>query len=150
MFWKRTIWWILLGVVVLALLAIGGVAIYRAGFTHGAMTNLTLSEGNEFPAFPHRMVPYRRPFGMRSGLSGFFPALFCFGGLFMVGLAFAAFRRRHYWKYADKEYAKYWKHHGPPPYWHAGPWGPGKPPWAEDQPESEPDAPSAETDDSEE
>ena len=53
MFWKRTIWWILLGVVVLALLGIGGAAIYRIGYTQGAMADFTLPEGSELPTFPY-------------------------------------------------------------------------------------------------
>jgi hypothetical protein len=148
MFWKRTIWWILLGVVVLALLGIGGVAIYRAGYTHGAMADFTLPEGSELPAFPYGRTPfaYGRHIGPRAGLFGFFPLLFCFGGLFLLMLAFGSCRRMFYRKYAGKGH---WKHHGPHPYWHGGPWEAGKPPWAEDQPETESDAPSVEAEEAE-
>ena len=147
MFWKRTIWWVILGVVVIALLAFGGIALYRAGYTHGAMAEFTLPEGSEIPALPYGRAPfaYGRHFGPRTGLFGFFPFLLCFGGFFILMCLFG-FGRRRYWMQSGKGH---WKHHGPHPYWHGGPWGPGKPPWAEDQPETESEAPPAEADESE-
>ena len=144
MFWKRTIWWILLGLVVVAFLTVGGVAIYKAGFTHGAMTDITLPEGSDINVMPHKMVPYAGYYHPRAGLMGFFPFLLCFGGFFFLMMVFGACRRAWYWKYAGKDHPKYWKHHGPWRYWKSPHWGPGHPPWADDQPETKSDTPSEE------
>ena len=146
MFWKRTIWWILLGIVVLAFLAIGGITIYRVGFAQGAVSEITLPEGNEIYLMPHRIVPRPGYYYPRAGLGGFFPLLFCLGSFFLLMLMFG-FGRRHYWVHRDKEY---WKNHPwPHRHWPGAPWGPGKPPWVEDQPKTESATPPAEADESE-
>jgi hypothetical protein len=147
MFWKRTIWQILFALVVIVFLAVGGVAIYRVGFTQGAMSDITLPEGNDIYLMPHRMVPHPGYFYPRVGLLGFFPFLLCFGGFFLLMMVFGACRRAWHWKYAGKE-QEYWKRRGPGWHWHPH-WGPGHPPWGDDQPETESDAPSAEADESE-
>jgi hypothetical protein len=138
----KRIWKVIFALVIVVGLVLGGVAIYNAGFTHGAMINITLPEGSEAPLVPHGHMPYGRSFGPRAGLLGLFPLL-CFGGffflLFFSGLA--CFARRRAWMHYGPGAAQYWKHHGPPPSW----WGSGKPPWAEDPTQTEPAAPSADT-----
>ena len=143
MFWKRTIWRILFSVVVILLILMAGGLIYRAGFTHGALTEITIPEGSDINLMPHGYAPYSRHFGPRLGLLGFFPFFLCFAGIFLVMMVFGAGRRMMYWKYAGKNH-KYWKTHGPG-HWHGRHWGPGCPPWEEDQPESESENPAAES-----
>jgi hypothetical protein len=115
---------------------LGGVAIYQAGFTQGAMTNLALPEGSEAPVVPYRHVPYAYGFGPRIGLFGLFP-LFCFGGFFFLLLffGFGFFARRRAWMRWGPEAYHHWKHYGPPH-------------WDKDRPESEPSPPPAETEES--
>ena len=45
----KRIWKVVFALVIIAGLALGGVAIYQVGFTHGAMTNFTLPESSEYP-----------------------------------------------------------------------------------------------------
>jgi hypothetical protein len=139
----RWIWRLLFALVIIAGLTLGGLAIYKAGFTHGALSNLTLPEGSEYPPMPFGHLPYGRPITPRVGLLVLFPLL-CFGGFFFLSLlfGFGLMARKRAWNhhYGPGPHAEYWKHHGPPPWW-----GQGKPPWAGDQPPSEPDAPPAET-----
>ena len=139
----------LLALIIIVMLAVGGIAIYRAGFTHGMMTNITLPEGSEFPVesfgrMPYGHMPLGWPVGPRVGLLGIFPLL-CFGGFFflllMVGFGF--FARKRAWMHYPAGHPDYWKHPGPP-------WGPGRPPWVQEQPEAESETPPAETDHAEE
>jgi len=141
---KRIFVRVLLALIFVTLLAIGGAMIYQAGFARGALTNLSLPEGNVFPMAPLRYLPR---FGWhavpRIGLLGLFPLL-CFGSFFFLVLlcGFGFFARKRAWMryhYGPESDPEYWKHYGPPP------WGPGRPPWARNQPESE----SGETDQSE-
>jgi len=140
MFWKRTIWKILFAIMVIAFLTIGGVTIYKAGFTQGAMAEISLHEDGDGVIMPHRMVPYAGYYHPRAGLFGFFPFLLCFGGFFFLMFAFGACRRAWYWKYAGKDHPNHWKQHGPRRYWKGPHWGPGHSPWDEDQSETESDA----------
>ena len=138
---SRFIWRAIFALVVIVGLALGGIALYQMGFSHGAMTNITFPEGSEFPMMPYAYHPLGWHTGPRIGLLGLFPLL-CFGGFFflmlMCGFGFMA--RRRAWKhYGPESHHEYWKHYGPP-------WGPGRPPWAEDQPKTE--APSEETESS--
>jgi len=146
----RLIWKVLFALVIIAGLVLGGAALYQMGFTHGAMTNITLPEDGEFPMLPHGRVPFGYvPLGWhavpRVGLLGILPLL-CFAGFFflvlMFGFGFMA-RKRAWRHYGSGWQHEYWKHHGPPP------WGPGKPPWAGDQAQTESDTPSAETEETE-
>jgi hypothetical protein len=136
----KRIWKVIFALVIVVGLILGGVAIYQAGFTHGAMTNLTLPEGSEYPQLPYGHAPYGRSIGPRVGLLGLFP-LMCFGGFFFLllifGFGFCA--RRRAWMHYDPEARHYWKHHGPPPGW-----GADKPPGAEDQSQTESDTPPKE------
>lgn len=138
----------LLALMIVAVLAVGGIAIYRAGFTHGMMTNITLPEGSEFPVESFERMPYgHTPLGWhagpRIGLLGIFPLL-CFGGFFflllMFGFGFMT-SKRAWMHYGPGSHPNHWRHHGPPP------WGSGKPPWEQEQAESE--TPPAETDQTE-
>ena len=126
-FWRAFFALIFIGV-----LALGGFAIYQFGFSHGAMTNITLPEGSEFPMAPYAIRPLGWHYGPRVGLLGLFPLL-CFGGFFflMLMFGFGFMTRRRAWKhYGPGWHSEHWKHNGPP-------WGPGRPPWVEDQPEPE-------------
>ncbi len=138
----KRIWKVIFALVIIAGLVLGGVAIYKAGFTHGAMTNLTLPDGSEYPMMPFQHMPYGRSIGPRAGLLGLFPLL-CFGGFFFLllvgGMSFCA-RRRAWMHYGPGAYHP-WKQHGPPP---PG-WGQDKPPWADDQSQTESDTHPAET-----
>ena len=142
----KRIWTVLFALAVILGLALGGVAIYKVGFTHGAMTNLSMPEGAEYPLTPFGHMPYGRAVSPRVGLLGLFPLL-CFGGFFFLlligGLGFCARRRAWMHHYGPGSQPDYWKHHGPPF------WGSGKPPGAEDQTQTESRAPSAEKEDSE-
>lgn len=144
---KRIFVGMLLTLVVVALLALGGAAIYQAGFTQGAMANLTLPEGGEFPVMPHSGVPLGyMPLGWhagpRVGLLGLFPLL-CFGGFFFLVLMCGFGFRKRAWRHYGPGWHEHWKHYGPPP------WGSGKPPWAETQAQTESDIPSMETEETE-
>jgi hypothetical protein len=123
---------------IIAGLALGGIALYQMGFSHGTMTNFTLPEGSEIQVMPYAHYPMGWHAGPRVGLLGLLPLL-CFGGffflVFMCGFGFMA--RKRAWMH---HYGPGWKHHGPPP------WGQGRPPWAEGQPEAGTEAPPAETD----
>lgn len=142
---KKRIWRAVIALVIIAGLVLGGVAIYQAGFTHGATTNLRLPESSEYPVMPFGHMLYGRSIGPRMGLLGLFPLL-CFGGFFFLLLigGFGFFARRRAWMhYGPGTYPNHWKHHGPPPPW----WGQEKPPWAEGQSQKESDTPPAETED---
>ena len=132
---------VLLTFIIVTLLVISGAVIYKAGFTHGAMTNLSLPEGREFPMMPFRRMPLGWHAVPRIGLLGLFP-LFCLGSfIFLLVLCgFGWISRRHAWQhyYGPGSPPEGWKHYGPPP------WGPGRPPWAESQAQTESDIPSAE------
>ena len=136
----KRIWKVFFAVLVIAGLALGGVAIYNAGFAHGAMTNLALPEGSEVPLVPFHRLPAGWGIGGRVGLLGLFPLL-CFGGFFFLVLffGFGFFARRRAWMHDGPGAYHHWKHHGPPS------WGPGKPPWTEDQSQPESGTPKAES-----
>jgi hypothetical protein len=139
----RWIWRLLFALALVAGLTLGGVAIYRIGFTHGAMTNLTLPEGAQSPLMPYGHLPYGRPIGPRVGLLGLFPLL-CFGGFFFLTLilGFGLIARKRAWShhYGPGPHPDDWKHHGPPPWW-----GPGKAPWTGDQSSTQAGASASET-----
>ncbi len=117
------LWQVFFALVIITGLALGGMAIYRAGFTHGAMTNLTIPEGAEYPLMPYRHMPYGRGIGPRVGLMGLFPLL-CFGGFFFLlligGIGFGARKRAWMHHYGPGACPPYGKHHGPPPPWWGG------------------------------
>jgi hypothetical protein len=147
---SRFIWRAFFALVFTGLLALGGIALYQMGFSHGAMANITLPEGSELPMMPFAYRSLNWHYGPRIGLLGLLPLL-CFGGFFflMMICAFGFMARRRAWKhYGPRWDSEHWKHHGPPP------WGPGRPPWwqspgAEDQPEAEPETPPTEAEPSE-
>ena len=132
---KRT-WKVVFALVIITGLALGGVAIYKTGFTHGAMTNLRLPEGSVYPPMPYGHMPYQ-PSILRAGLLGLFPLL-CFGGFFFLLLlcGFGFCVRRRAWMHYGPGAHHHWKQHGAPPWW-----GPGK----EEQPQTKSNAPEAET-----
>jgi hypothetical protein len=82
--WVRVI----LSLVLLAVLLGGGYAIYRFGFTQGA---LAVEAGDFWPEgwHDHPMMPYRYPMHGR----GFFPFGSLLFGFFFLMLVFALFRR---------------------------------------------------------
>lgn len=132
--------------VIIVGLALGGIALYQMGFSHGAMTNITFPEGSEFPVTPYTLHPLGWHYGPRVGLLGLFPLL-CFGGFFFLALmcGFGFMARKRAWRHYGPGWShEHWKHHGPPP------WGSGRPPWAEDQPEAEAEVPSEGTESSKE
>ena len=137
MFWKRTIWIILGSVLLLGLLGAGAVALYNAGYTHGALAASTEAGGEiSLPTHPLLFGTHPGGYYLRRGPSPFM-GLFCGGFLlllflFMVG----GFFRRRAWKYGPG-----WHH----PMYHG--WGP-PPPYQKDQPNKEPgsDEPSPEED----
>jgi hypothetical protein len=142
----KRIWRLVFALLIIAGISLGGFALYRMGFAHGAMTNITLPEGGEFPVVPYAYHPLGWHYGPRVGLLGIFPLL-CFGGIFflalMFGFGFMARKRAWMHYYGPGSHPGYWKHHGPP-------WGPGKPPWEQEQPKAESETPPAETDQTEE
>ena len=142
----KRIWKVIFALVIITGLVLGGAAIYKAGFAHGAMTNLTVPEGSEYPVVPFGHLPYGRAIGPRVGLLGLFPLL-CFGGFFtlmlMFGFGFMA-RKRAWRYYGPGPHPDHWKHHGQPPWW-----GSGKPPWEQEQPQRDADQPPVEAEDSE-
>jgi hypothetical protein len=143
----KLIWKVLFALVIIAGLALGGIALYQMGFTHGTMTNITLPEGSEFPVIPYAHRPLGWHYGPRVGLLGLFPLL-CFGGFFLLVLlfGFGFMARKRAWRHYGPGWhsSEYWKHHGPPP------WGTGRPPWSEDQSQAESEVPSTETEETEE
>ena len=118
---KVRLWKVVLGILLLALLVGGGFALYRAGYAHGVMADVTFPDGSFEGIAPFHRMPY----GMRgySGHMGFFPLgrLF-FGGLIfflLVGAIFRFFGMRHYWAmhrmgYAGEDAPPWMRHH---PYW---------------------------------
>jgi len=144
----KRIFKVIFALVVVAVIAFGSLAIYRLGFAHGAMTNITLPEGSEslgeaFGRMPYRHMPLGWHYGPRVGFLGMFPFL-CFGGFFflmlMFGFGFMARKRAWMHHYGPGSHPSHWKHEGTPPR------GPGCPPWEQKQPEADPDTPTAETD----
>jgi len=140
----KWIWRMVFALLIITGLALGGAAVYKAGFTHGVMTNLTLPEGSEQSVTPYGVpfghMYYGRGIGPRAGLFVLFPLL-CFGGFFLLLLIGGAgfYARRRAWMHDGPGAYPYWKHHGPPS------WGPGKPPWTEDQSQPESGTPKAES-----
>ena len=134
----KLIWKVLFALVIIAGLLLGAAALYQIGYTHGAMTNITLPEGGEFPVMPYAYRSLGWHAGPRVGLLGLFPLL-CFGGFFFLVLlfGFGFMARKRAWRHYSP--GEYWKHHGPPP------WGSGRPPWAEEQSQAESQVPSTET-----
>jgi hypothetical protein len=143
----KFIWRMIFALLVITVFTLGSIAIYRMGFTHGAMTNITLPEGSDFPVTPyaHRSLGWH--YSPRLGLLGIFPLL-CFGGFFflmlMFGFGFIARKRSWMHHYGPGPYPGHWKHHGTPP------WGPDKAPPPDTQNEAKPESPSTETRPSEE
>ena len=90
MFWKW-FWRVTAILLILAVFVGGGIAIYRAGYAHGATTNLwTTEEGGDVlsqHSFPHDNLyfrPYARPRMFFPGFSlfmGFILVVFLFGGI---------------------------------------------------------------------
>lgn len=121
---------------IIAGLVLGGVAIYNAGFAHGAMTNLPLPEGSEVPFGTFGHAPYAYRLAPRVGLLGLFPVL-CFGGFFFLllffGFGFCA-RRRAWMRFGQGDH-HHWKHYDPPP-------------WEPERPETESQAPPDDVDNS--
>jgi hypothetical protein len=109
----------------IAILAGGGYAVYRLGFTQGYAVGIAQTAGDSqqfrqgFPYYPGFMMPH---FGF-----GFFPIFplfgFLFFGFFILMLVGFIFRPRH-WGPAGMQHM------------HDHPWGP--PPWAKEQPGAEP------------
>ena len=137
----KRIWKFVFALVVITVLAFGGMALYRLGFTHGALTNITLPEGSEFPMMPYAYRPFGGHYGPRVGLLGLFPLL-CFGGFFFLALMFGGgcLARRWAWMRYSTKNPEYWKKYGPP---HGRP---GCPPWADDQPEAVSETPPKDSD----
>lgn len=140
----KFVWKVFFILVVIAVLALGSVAIYRMGFTHGVMTNISLPESGEYPMVPFKPRPLGWHAGSRIGLLGLFPLL-CFGGFFFMLLMFGfgiMSRKRAWSHYGPGSHPSNWKHHKPP-------WGPGCPPWEQDQPEAQSETPPSGTDQTE-
>ena len=149
MFWKW-FWKALVFLFILAILVVGGVVIYRAGYLHGLSAELrSIEPGGETTqplTSPHYYAPYRLPyprpmlFFPLCGMLLFFPFL-----LIILGGLCRSWRYRS-WKTAGgpEEMKRYWyKHHRSHP-WHHPCWEPKAPdkdrpddqPEMEDQPES--------------
>lgn len=140
----KRIWKLIFALIITVGLVVGGIALYQMGFAHGTMSNITISEGGEFPAMPYAYRPLGWwHYGPRVGLLGLFPLL-CFGGFFflvlMFGFGFMARKRAWMHHYGPGSHPGHWKQYGPPP------WGWGRPPWTQDQSESASEASSPETD----
>lgn len=128
----RRIWRFFFFLVVAAGLVLGGIALYRLGFSQGALTNLTLPEGAEAPLVPYGRVPFGWYAWPHFGLLGFFPLL-CLGGFFflMAMSLFGFFGRRRAWMGYGPGAHRHWKQYGPPPWGPEEPRGSGDPPKAQ-------------------
>lgn len=136
MFWKRFLWALVVGVVVVGLLVAGGYAAYSAGWSHGNAASQLAAPEEGGAVTPYAPFGFARP-GARYGfahpgaLYGFAPFAFILGALFRVGLLvllIALIGRllffRH-WRMAGYPPQGPWTRHGHP---HHGP----MPPWCEE------------------
>jgi hypothetical protein len=119
--------------ILIGLLAAGGVLIYQAGQAQGYLLGQAVGAAAEGSPSPAPLVPgYYPPAYFYPPRYGFFPFGGFLGLIFGVFLFFLALRlifRPHYWGYPGR-----WHAHG---HWPQGghPWGP--PPWARDNPSPE-------------
>ena len=126
---KVSLWKVVLGIVVITLLVGGGAMLYRAGYAHGVMSDVSFEEmplahGDVDGMMPGHGMPYG---GMRGyhGHGGFFLlGHFLFGGLifFLIfGAIFRFFGMRHYWTMHRMGYegegAPPWMRYHRHPYW---------------------------------
>jgi hypothetical protein len=134
---------IIFALVVIVIVAFGSVALYRLGFAHGAMTNITISEGGDLSMLPYGRYPMGWHYGPRMGLLGFFPLL-CFGGFFFLFLlfGFGFITRKRAWMHphGSGSHPKNWEHYGSPP------WGAGERSQEENQPAADSESPSEKKD----
>ena len=132
MFRKLSVWKVVATLLVIAVLVAGGVAIFRAGYTHGYMANSSSIEGQSEMVFPPSFAPPGLLFRPRAGFMPFFPILgLIFGGGLLLMLLFGIgglFRFRA-WHMAGGPNNRMWGEGRRDPrramqYWAAGcPWG---------------------------
>lgn len=126
---KVRLWKVVLGIVLVALLVGGGAMLYRAGYAHGVMSDVSFEEMPFAHGDTDGMMPgYGMPYGgMRGyhGQMGFFPlGRLLFGGLIfllILGCIFRFFGMRRYWAMNRMDYegkgAPPWMWHHRHPYW---------------------------------
>ncbi len=85
---KVSIWKVVLGLVIIALLVGGGAAIYRAGYARGVMSDMTFEDMPFVHGDVDGIMPYGGMYGMR-GYHGY--SHFSFGRMFFGGLIFFLF-----------------------------------------------------------
>ena len=99
---KVSIWKVVLGLLIIALLVGGGAAIYRAGYARGVMSDMSFEEMPFAHSGAEGMMPYggMRPGYYGRGHMGFFPfGRMLFGGFvffLIVGSIFRFFGMRRY------------------------------------------------------
>mgnify|MGYP007066202822 CR=1 FL=1 len=122
---KVRLWKVILGIFVLVLLVGGGMMLYREGYTHGVMSDMSFEAMPFAESGLEQMSPYYgMPYGMYGyrGHMGFFsPARFLFGGLIFFlffGAIFRFFGMRRYMMihrmgYDGKGGPPWMRHHHP-------------------------------------
>ncbi len=132
MFRKRSIFGVLMTVLVILALTAGGFALFRAGFAQGYTSGLIAEGDASALTFPDG---YPRSFGPHYGYPmGFFAFGRLIGMFFFVGLLvllIGGIRRMFWcrpWKHAGGSHPAAWKHWRDHPEAHK--WG--TPPWAKD------------------
>ena len=145
---KVSIWKVVLGLVIIGLLVGGGVALYRTGYAHGVMSDMSFEEMPFAHGDVDGMMPYHGMHGMRGyhGYGHFSFGRMLFGGLIfflIVGGLFRLFGMRRY-GYGMPPWAMHKMHHkgkgGPPWMHHDHPyWGKMKPEDDDEIAEEEPE-----------
>ena len=136
---KVSIWKVVLGLVIIALLVGGGAAIFRAGYARGVMSDMSFEEMPFAGGDINGMMPYSGMYGMRGyhGYSHFSLGRMLFGGFVFFLFVGAMFRffgmRRH--GYGMPPWAMHRMHHEGK----GGPWmkNPDHPYWGKMNPEDE-------------
>jgi hypothetical protein len=98
---KVSIWKVVLGLAIIALLVGGGVALYQTGYAHGVMSDMSFEDMPFARGDMDGMMPYIGMYGMRGyhGYGHFSLGRMLFGGLvffLIVGGLFRLFGMRRY------------------------------------------------------
>ena len=117
---RHFFWNALLLLVLIGGLLLGGVALYRMGWSQGVLAGSLIeapAEGQVIP--PAAYYPLHWGYGMPF-FPAFIPILFCFGGLFLLFILFGGlfrFKRMHHWEGSHNRWKQengQWKGEAPP------------------------------------
>ena len=123
---KVSIWKVVLGLLIIALLVGGGAAIYRAGYARGVMSDMSFEEMPFAGGGVEGMMPYSGMYGMRGyhSYGHFSLGRMFFGGLFFFLVVGAFFRFFGMCRYGMPPWAMHrmhregkggpWMHHNHP------------------------------------